>query len=228
MKDEAMTNAQNIVPKGSIRLRHAFDAVYRALTPEWEALIPPDELTEAGPDPRPLQRDALEEAEAVFRKALRDGELDSYVHNGRTGVDMHLDPTHWFKFGRGSGICSDYPSPEDPITPGPDCRLDNAPHPVFLDAGQLTAWLDALQTAGITASPTPTQHQIVSGESPNVSAVAGESAITVAEAARRSSLSKTAIYKAFKDLRLQKRKDGRRTLILVSDFDRFLREHSVS
>jgi predicted DNA-binding transcriptional regulator AlpA len=48
-------------------------------------------------------------------------------------------------------------------------------------------------------------------------------AATITESVQISGLSRSAIYRAIKDKKLEKRKNGGRTLILVSDLERFLK-----
>jgi excisionase family DNA binding protein len=47
-------------------------------------------------------------------------------------------------------------------------------------------------------------------------------AATINEAVEMSGLSRSAIYRAIKEERIPKRKNGARTLILVSDLEKFL------
>jgi hypothetical protein len=48
-------------------------------------------------------------------------------------------------------------------------------------------------------------------------------AATISESVEISGLSRSAIYRALKDKKLEKRKNGGRTLILVADLERFLK-----
>jgi hypothetical protein len=50
-----------------------------------------------------------------------------------------------------------------------------------------------------------------------------EAAYTIDEIVRRAPIGRSSIYKAIKDRRLVARKDGRRTVILKSDYVRYLR-----
>lgn len=213
--------APNIVPRGAIRLSEAFAALCRRLEPEWQDLqqrcvqwdeLLDNDIDERGEDPYPQLVAATYDAEMVFRTALRDGNLRAYVHNLRTGIDLELQRREWGRAGEALGIQSDY---TDQRTPGPDCRLDGLPHPVFLMKAEYDNWLGVSKSAGTSIS--------IGDNGSGVSIQQVTRAFSVEEVMERTGLSKTKLYEEIAQKNLLAKKSGVRTLILESDLDQFLR-----
>jgi hypothetical protein len=147
--------APDRIPIGAIRLSAAFDLAYRAATPEWEWISSQCERWDGlGPDqddpcedPYRLRYESTIEAEKLFRNALTNGVLSAYICDQTTGVVLELEPRDWYWLGNGEGIVSDYPSPTDPRTPGPNCTIEEVPQPVFLMREPLDAWLKTISDA---------------------------------------------------------------------------------
>jgi excisionase family DNA binding protein len=209
----------NLVPRGSIRISEAFQRLYRKFTPDWSDLedlcVCWDEAAISGDEP-PSEADPYllidagsDRAEQILRNALGDGELRAFVHNYETGIDLELPMAGWRKLGPRSGIRSDS---TDERTPGPDCSLNGRQHPIFLDAGAFDRWL-----AGDQKSDVPAIVAVPLG-------TASSQALTIDEVVTRSGISRTKIYEALRDGVLSRRKFGKRTLVLQSEFERFLSE----
>ena len=213
--------APNFVPRGSIRLSEAFEALCCRLEPEWQDLQQrcvqwdeylEDDIDERGEDPYPLLFAATYRAEMVFRTALRDGNLRAYVHNFRTGIDLELHGREWGRTGEAVGIHSDY---TDQRTPGPDCRLDGVSHPVFLMKAEFDNWLGVSKCVGASIS---------NGDGGSGARVPPATrAFSVEEVMERTGLSKTKLYEEIDQRDLLAKKCGVRSLILESDLDQFLR-----
>jgi excisionase family DNA binding protein len=219
--------APNRVPKGNIRLSEAFELLYRRLTPDWETLehlcVQCDEdPTFDDPsqeDPYRLTFNALSGAEATLRNSLQKGELRAFVHNADTGVDLELLRTGWLRYGDEVGIFSDY---TDTKTPGPDCAIDDVPHPIFLQRIDFDRWLARWEMPVDKRSRPPATPSIEDVETFRQAPFASR-AFSVNEVIERTGLSKTTLYEAIADRKLRARKFGLRTLILETDLDAFLR-----
>jgi excisionase family DNA binding protein len=213
--------APNLVPRGAIRLSEAFEQLCRRLEPEWQDLQQRcaqwDEhvdngIDERGEDPYPQLVAATYDAEMMFRTALRDGNLRAYVHNLRTGIDLELQGREWGRAGEAVGIHSDY---TEQRTPGPDCRLDGVPHPVFLMKAEFDNWLGVSRSVDASISSEKNERD---ASIPQVTR-----AFSVDEVIKRTGLSKTKLYEEIAQKNLLAKKSGVRTLILESDLDQFLR-----
>jgi excisionase family DNA binding protein len=223
----AIERAPNRIPKRAIRLSEAFELLYRRLTPEWEALEQlcaqydedPEFDSVAHEDPYRLTFEAMSSAEVAFRDALVKGDLRTFIHNADTGVDLELLRTGWLRYGDEVGIHSDY---TDAKTPGPDCAIRGQPHPVFLRRTDFDLWLARWENSAdtqSTAESAPTIGGVVNAPRTPLAS----RAFAVTEVIERTGLSKTSIYEAITEGKLNARKYGVRTLILETDLDVFLK-----
>jgi hypothetical protein len=139
------------IPYGGIRLKDAFNDLFRLLTPDWKdlaekgsiwselELLGEETLNEEDPDR--LWELAQARAEATLRKALSERQLSACIKPPNE-PPIELEPEEWWTFGKWNGIHSNYTSPADPRTPGPDSSRAGRHLPVFLMRQEFTNWLE--------------------------------------------------------------------------------------
>jgi hypothetical protein len=139
------------IPYGGIRLTDAFNDLFRHLTPHWKDLAEKSSIwfelehlgdetpSEAHPDE--LWEAAQAEAEATLRKALSERHISACIKPWGEPI-TELEPEKWWAFGKSNGIHSNYTSPADPQTPGPDSSRAGCHLPVFLMRDQFANWLE--------------------------------------------------------------------------------------
>jgi hypothetical protein len=144
------------IPYGGIRLTDAFNDLFRLLTPNWQDWAQKssiwfelEHLGDETPDevhPDELWEAAQAGAEATLRKALSERQLSACIKPPGEPAIV-LEPEEWWTFGKYNGIHSNYVSPADPKTPGPDSSRAGRHLPVFLVRNEFTDWLETFRTA---------------------------------------------------------------------------------
>ena len=141
------------IPANGIWLDAAFDLLFKSKVPNWRELYEEIDWERLGENNRDLDKwsAARAEAEHIFRTALMNGDLISYVRDGRTGEALQLAPTGWetpdWYIPR--GIHSSHV--DDFMTPGPTGTvIDGARRPVFLIRAKFEEWF---RHQGFTGSP---------------------------------------------------------------------------
>lgn len=131
------------IPANGIWLDAAFDLLFKSKVPNWRELYEEIDWERLGENNRDLDKwsAARAEAEHIFRTALMNGDLISYVRDGRTGETLQLAPTGWetpdWYIPR--GIHSSHV--DDFMTPGPTGTvIDGARRPVFLIRTKFEEW----------------------------------------------------------------------------------------
>jgi hypothetical protein len=140
------------IPEDGIRLSEAFDAYFRASTPDWLEILArlghvETELgTEQG---NHRHRKIFDEwlgcrgkAEHRFRSALCSRELTPLVRDPQTGETLALG-RDWERTGSfpATGIDTDFVFPGDPLDPGPDATVRGYARPVYFRRKQFETWL---------------------------------------------------------------------------------------
>ena len=142
------------IPAEGIWLSDAFDHVFRSTTPNWQDLYNKhcvafeDESWDTTDGMHPDLNSwytARGKAELIFRKALENGDLVTYIHDMRTGQKLQFAPGAWqlsdsyANWYVPRGINSNYVG--DAETPGPTGTIiDGAYRPVFLLRAQFEDW----------------------------------------------------------------------------------------
>jgi hypothetical protein len=134
------------IPRGCMLFTDALDRIHRAITPDHKTLaqeaddpaircLDQDEVNPSPWTTAPaLQRyrQARAFAHLQLRELLLSGELESYTRDPCDGQWLLLPRQDWLRHILSDEEPHNFPRPDDPINPGPDCAIRGVPQAVFM------------------------------------------------------------------------------------------------